>query len=166
MLLLIAAALRSVQQAGIPGLGASLCERALHCRCAAPCPCRWVGFLFALGSLLFLITGIARLTKPVGAPEVWPPGISSKAAGLSAWPEVIACYFVFFPACLIQVSLYTSAVLGSCCCNLLLQIVAASCFNGRQAGVFAGLMVAQRVGFPSGHRRVASGPQAVLPRVC
>lgn len=63
----------------------------------------WVGFLFALGSLLFLITGIARMTKPVGAPEVWPPGVTSLAAGLSAWPEVIACYVVFFPACLIQV---------------------------------------------------------------
>lgn len=68
------------------------------------CPVRrWVGFLFALGSLLFLITGIARMTKPVGAPEVWPPGVTSLAAGLSAWPEVIACYVVFFPACLIQV---------------------------------------------------------------
>lgn len=78
----------------------------LHCPMRLPLHCpmrRWVGFLFALGSLLFLITGIARLTKPVGAPEVWPPGVTSLAAGLSAWPEVIACYVVFFPACLIQV---------------------------------------------------------------
>ncbi len=116
MLLLIAAALPSVQLAGISVQSATLYEPALHCRCTAPCPCRWVGFLFALGSLLFLITGIARLTKPVGAPEVWPPGISSKAAGLSAWPEVIACYFVFFPACLIQVSVLVRLLLFLVCC--------------------------------------------------
>ncbi|KAL4425673.1 hypothetical protein ABPG75_009689 [Micractinium tetrahymenae] len=63
----------------------------------------WVAALFALGSLLFLITGIARETRPISDPAVWPPGVGSLAAGLSAWPEMIACYFLFFPAVILQV---------------------------------------------------------------
>lgn len=71
-----------------------------------------MGFLFAIGSLLFLITGIARLTKPIGAPDPFPPGVSSLSAGLSAWPEVVACYVLFFPACLIQVGGWEDGLVG------------------------------------------------------
>lgn len=62
----------------------------------------WVAVLFVAGSLLFLITGIARETRAVGDPEVWPPGLGSLAAGLTAWPEAMACWLLYFPAVLIQ----------------------------------------------------------------
>ncbi|GAB4816348.1 hypothetical protein N2152v2_003394 [Parachlorella kessleri] len=63
----------------------------------------WIAALFALGSVLFLMTGIAREWEAVSHPATWPPGVGSKAAWLSAWPEVIACYTMYFPAVIIQV---------------------------------------------------------------
>jgi hypothetical protein len=62
----------------------------------------WVAVLFVAGSLLFLTTGVARETRGVGDPEVWPPGLGSLAAGLTAWPEAVACWLLYFPAVVIQ----------------------------------------------------------------
>ena len=59
--------------------------------------------LFGLGSILFLVTGVARETRVVGDPAAWPPGLGSLAAGLSAWPDPVACFRHYFPATLIQV---------------------------------------------------------------
>lgn len=63
----------------------------------------WVAAMFAVGSLLFLIAGIARETGPVRNPPVWPPGLGSLAAGLGPWPEAVACWLVFWPATFLQV---------------------------------------------------------------
>jgi hypothetical protein len=64
----------------------------------------WVAALFVLGSLIFLITGIARMTPSINDPSVWPPGLGSLPALLGPWPEAIACVFVYTPAVLLAVS--------------------------------------------------------------
>ncbi|KAG2452384.1 hypothetical protein HYH02_002630 [Chlamydomonas schloesseri] len=63
----------------------------------------WIAFLFAVGSVFWLFTGIARMTTPISKPEHWPPGLSSLSAGMSVWPEVVALYLMYLPACIIQV---------------------------------------------------------------
>ncbi|KAG2426485.1 hypothetical protein HXX76_011714 [Chlamydomonas incerta] len=63
----------------------------------------WIAALFVVGSLFWLFTGIARLTTPVSLPEQWPPGLGSLSAGMSVWPEVVALYLMYLPACVIQV---------------------------------------------------------------
>ncbi|KAG2498698.1 hypothetical protein HYH03_003438 [Edaphochlamys debaryana] len=63
----------------------------------------WVAFLFVVGSFVWLFTGIARLTKPVSKPDPWPPGLDSLSAGMSVWPEIIALFLMYLPACLLQV---------------------------------------------------------------
>lgn len=67
-------------------------------------PSWWVAVLFAVGSVLFLITGIARETRAVSDYDS-PPGIGSLTAGLAVWPELVACYFLFFPAAILQVQI-------------------------------------------------------------
>ena len=52
------------------------------------------------------------MTKAVTMPDTWPPGVGSLAAGLSAWPELFACYLVFFPATLLQVGLVSEGKAG------------------------------------------------------
>ncbi|KAG2485567.1 hypothetical protein HYH03_015731 [Edaphochlamys debaryana] len=63
----------------------------------------WVGFLFAFGSVVWLFTGIARLFKSIALPDPKPPGLASLAAGMAGWPQMVALYLMFWPACIIQV---------------------------------------------------------------
>ena len=74
----------------------------------------WVALLFGLGSLLFLVTGIARQTRAVSDPEHWPPGLASLAAGLSAWPETVACWVMYLPATILQVRRRAIRSCGGC----------------------------------------------------
>lgn len=73
----------------------------------------WVAALFVLGSLIFLITGIARMTPSINDPSVWPPGLGSLPALLGPWPEAIACVFVYTPAVLLAILEGTNLDYGS-----------------------------------------------------
>ncbi|PSC75994.1 lipoxygenase [Micractinium conductrix] len=63
----------------------------------------WVALVFALGSLLFTMTGIARLSTPISNPDVWPPGLGSLAALLAPWPETFACVALYTPGVLLAI---------------------------------------------------------------
>lgn len=62
----------------------------------------WVGLLFTLGSVCFVLSGAAALWRSVGdAAE--PAGLASLAAALVSWPNAVAANLCFFPAGLLQV---------------------------------------------------------------
>ncbi len=62
-----------------------------------------VAALFTIGSILFVVSGVAGLVTPIGNPTNPTPGGASAPAGLIGWPNAVAANLFFFPAGLIQV---------------------------------------------------------------
>ena len=62
-----------------------------------------VAALFTIGSILFVVSGVAGLVTPIGNPTNPTPGDASAPAGLIGWPNAVAANLFFFPAGLIQV---------------------------------------------------------------
>lgn len=68
-------------------------------------PGYWVGLLFAIGSTVFLTTGICSVVRSIGDPAAVPLGLRSLHAALWAWPNTLAANLLFFPAGILQVRL-------------------------------------------------------------
>ncbi len=64
--------------------------------------------LYTLGSVLFVVSGIAGEIKSVAVPAVPTPGLTSSFAGLIGWTNAVAANLCFFPAGILQVSRLTT----------------------------------------------------------
>lgn len=72
--------------------------------------------LFTIGSVLFVVSGVAALVARIGNPTNPTPGAASAPAGFIGWPNAIAANFFFFPAGLIQVGWVAAGAACMCVC--------------------------------------------------
>ncbi|EFN50967.1 hypothetical protein CHLNCDRAFT_141603 [Chlorella variabilis] len=70
----------------------------------------WIAILYSLGSLLFVISGVAGEIQSVVESS---DGVRSLSAALIAWPNLIAANLCFFPAGAIQIVESTNMDFGS-----------------------------------------------------